>query len=86
LLGCPLGGGGVGDVVDDAPPLVRKDHEEERHLEHDSGHGEEVHREECLEVLSRNVRHICAGGVLRRLRYLDTVACAIWMPSFWSSP
>jgi hypothetical protein len=52
LLGCPLGGGGVGDVdVDDAPPLVRQDHEDEQDLEHDSGHGEEVHRDQAEEMV-----------------------------------
>src|SRR5262245_6167415 len=36
--------------------------------------------------LSRNVRHVCDGGVRRRTRYLETVACEISRPSFWSSP
>src|SRR4029453_1453971 len=36
--------------------------------------------------LSRNVRHVCDGGVRRRPRYLETVACEISRPSFWSSP
>jgi hypothetical protein len=36
--------------------------------------------------LSRNVRHICDGGLLRRPRHLDTAACEISMPNFWSSP
>jgi hypothetical protein len=36
--------------------------------------------------LSRNVRQVCDGGLSGRPKYLDTVACAISMPSFWSSP
>ena len=36
--------------------------------------------------LSRNLRQVCDGGARWRTRYLETVACAISMPSFWSSP
>src|SRR4029453_9757862 len=36
--------------------------------------------------LARNVRHVCDGGVRRGPRILDTPACEISRPSFWSSP
>ena len=52
LLGRPLGGGGVGDVeVDDASPIMRQDHEDEQHLEHHRGHGEEVDGDEAPQVV-----------------------------------
>jgi hypothetical protein len=35
---------------------------------------------------SRNVHQVCDGGARWRSRYLETVACAISRPSFWSSP
>jgi hypothetical protein len=35
----------------------------------------------------RKVVHVCDGGIPRwRVRYFATVACAMWMPSFRSSP
>jgi hypothetical protein len=52
LLGRPLNRGGAGDVdVDDAPPVVRQDHEDEQDLEHHGGHSEEVHGDEALDVV-----------------------------------
>jgi hypothetical protein len=36
--------------------------------------------------LSRKVLQVCDGGLRWWTRYLDTAACEISIPSFWSSP
>jgi hypothetical protein len=36
--------------------------------------------------LARHVRQVCEGGIRRRTRYLETVACEIARPNFRSSP
>ena len=36
--------------------------------------------------LSRKVRQVCEGGIRRRTRYLETVACEIARPNFRNSP
>ena len=42
--------------------------------------------ESAFEWLSRNVRYVFDGGFGSRVRYLDTVASEISIPSFRSSP
>ena len=80
LLGRPLGRGGVGDVdMHDASPVVRENHEDEQHLEHYRGHGEEVHGDEGLDVIGQEGAPSLRWGLPkahqvlghRRLRDLD---------------
>jgi hypothetical protein len=68
--------------VDDAPPLVRQDHEDEQDLAQHGGHDEEVHGDEVPRWLSRKVRQVRDGGRRWRTTYLETAACEISTPSF----
>ena len=87
LLGRPLGRGGVGDVdVDDAPPIVRQDHEDEQTLNITVGTTKKSTETRVRRWLSRKVRQVCDGGLRRRTTYFETVAWEISRPSFWSSP
>jgi hypothetical protein len=82
-LSRPLGGGGVGDVdVDDAPPLVRQDHEDEQDLNSTVGTTKKSTETRFPRWLSRKVRQVCDGGLRWRTTYLETAACEISTPSF----
>ena len=80
---------------------MRQHHEDEQNVEEDGRYGEEVDGNEVFAMgpmfcracetgnmgyVSRNVRHVCDGGFLRRGMYFDTVAWETRMPSFSNSP
>ena len=86
LLGGPGGGGVLGHVeVDDAPAVVSEHDENKEDAQTRGWHGEEIYRDEVLDMMFRNVRQVCDGGERRFGSRRETVRSATSRPSFRSS-
>jgi hypothetical protein len=82
LLGSPFRGRMSRDVeVQYSPPFMGQHKEHVQNLEANGGHGEEVDRDNLLDVLSRNVRQVWLGDFRCRTIYLLTLVSPMSIPS-----
>lgn len=87
LLGGPRGGRMRRDVeVQHSPAVVHQDHQHEQHTKGGRRKSQEVDRIHLFEVVARNVRHLCEGGLRRRGSNRETVRSEISMPGSSNSP
>src|SRR3989441_8449793 len=87
LLGRPSSGGMLGNVeVEDAPAIVSEHDEDEQDAQARGRNSEEIEGDQIRDVMVRNVRQVCEGGVRRFGMSRETVRSATWKPSFSSSP
>jgi hypothetical protein len=68
--------------VEDPPPLVGEHDEDEEEAPPRGRHGEKIDRDQVADVMARNVRQVCGGGVRRFGISRETVRSATAMPSF----
>jgi hypothetical protein len=82
------GGRGVRRYIDmqDAPSVVSQDNKDEEYPAGEHGHSEEVDGDGRAEMFSRNVRHVCEGGLRRRGISREIVRSDTSNPSFINSP
>src|SRR5437016_6291579 len=77
----------LGNVeVEDAPAIVSEHDEDEQDAQARGRNSEEIEGDQIRDVMVRNVRQVCEGGVRRFGMSRETVRSATWKPSFSSSP